>query len=109
MGGFFEEVAPTAGSGRQADDPAESAEAARRILEILENLPEINRDSAEELVRLLADELGYSAGQVFAIMRAAVTGKTVSPPLFESMGVIGKKKVLKRIRQAVKALKDLKE
>jgi glutamyl-tRNA synthetase len=110
MGGFFfeDEVAPDPQElvGKLMT-PAESAEAARRILEILENLPEINRESAEELVRLLAEELGYSAGQVFAIMRAAVTGKTVSPPLFESMGVIGKKKVLKRIRQAVKELKKM--
>jgi glutamyl-tRNA synthetase len=113
MGGFFfeDDVTPNPQDlvGKLMT-PAESAEAARRILEILENLPEINRDSAEELVlSLLADELGYIAGQVFTIMRAAVTGKTVSPPLFESMGVIGKKKVLKRIRQAVKVLKDLKE
>jgi glutamyl-tRNA synthetase len=58
---------------------------------------------------LLAEELGYSAGQVFAILRAAVTGKTVSPPFFESMGVIGKEKVLKRIRKAVSTLKKMKE
>jgi glutamyl-tRNA synthetase len=89
--------------------PAESAEAARRVLEILENLPEVNRESAEELVRLLAEQLGYSAGQVFAIMRAAVTGKPVSPPLFESMAVIGRKKVLKRIKKAVRELKKMKE
>jgi glutamyl-tRNA synthetase len=112
MGGFFfdEEVIPNPEDlvGKLMT-PAESAEAARRILEILEKLPEINRESAEELVRLLAEELGYSAGQVFAIMRAAVTGKTVSPPLFESMGVIGRQKVLKRIRKAVSTLKKMKE
>jgi glutamyl-tRNA synthetase len=110
MGGFFfeEEVSPEPNElvGKQMT-PAESAEAARRVLEILENLPEVNRDSAEELVRLLAEQLGYSAGQVFAIMRAAVTGKPVSPPLFESMAVIGRKKVLKRIRKAIRELKKM--
>jgi glutamyl-tRNA synthetase len=110
MGGFFfdEEVSPNPQDlPGKLMTPAESAEAARRVLEILEDLPEINREAAEELVRLLAEELGYSAGQVFAIMRAAVTGKTVSPPLFESMGVIGKEKVLKRIRHAVEVLKGM--
>ena len=110
MGGFFfeEEVSPDPQElvGKQMT-PAESAEAARRVLEILENLPEVNREAAEELVRLLAEQLGYSAGQVFAIMRAAVTGKPVSPPLFESMAVIGRQKVLKRIRKAVRELKKM--
>ncbi len=40
-------------------------------------------------------------------MRAAVTGKTVSPPLFEFMAVIGRKKVLKRIKKAVRELKKM--
>jgi glutamyl-tRNA synthetase len=110
MGGFFfeDEVSPEPQDlvGKQMT-PAESAEVARRVLEILEKLPEINRETAEEPVRALAEELGYSAGQVFAIMRAAVTGKTVSPPLFESMGVIGRQKVLERMREAVKALEEM--
>jgi glutamyl-tRNA synthetase len=112
MGGFFfeDEVSPEPQDlvGKLMT-PAESAETARRVLEILENLPDVNRYTAEELVRLLAEQLGYSAGQVFAIMRAAVTGKTVSPPLFESMSVIGRQKVLERIRQAVKALERMGE
>ncbi len=47
MGGFFfeEEVSPDPQElvGKQMT-PAELAEAARRVLEILENLPEINRE-----------------------------------------------------------------
>ena len=42
-------------------------------------------ESAEEPVRLLAEQLGLKAGQLFGILRVAVTGQTVSPPLFESM------------------------
>ncbi len=49
----------------------------------------------------LAEALGLSAGQLFGMLRSAVTGKTVSPPLFESMEVIGKAKVLERIRDAI--------
>ena len=46
-------------------------------------------------MRLLAEELGLSAGQLFGILRVAVTGQKVSPPLFESMAIIGKEKVLR--------------
>jgi len=55
----------------------------------------------------LVDTLGLSAGQVFGILRAAVTGQTVSPPLFESMEIIGKTTVLARLQRAVKALELL--
>ncbi len=51
-------------------------------------------------MRLLAEELGLKAGQLFGILRVAVTGQTVSPPLFESMEIIGKEKVMRRLRSA---------
>jgi glutamyl-tRNA synthetase len=70
-------------------------------------LPEISRESAEEPMRLLADDLGIKAGQLFGILRLAVTGQTVSPPLFESMQVIGKEKVMRRLQSAVAALDRL--
>jgi glutamyl-tRNA synthetase len=42
--------------------------------------------------------------QVFGILRAAVTGQTVSPPLFESMEIVGKEKVLERVSRAITLL-----
>ena len=48
-----------------------------------------------------------SASQVFGILRVAVTGQKVSPPLFESMEIIGKEKVLERIRKAIVKLDKL--
>jgi len=81
--------------------PAESATIARRSLEILSALPQINKELAEPPMRKLVEDMGLSAGQVFGILRVAVTGQKVSPPLFESMEIIGKEKVLKRIREAI--------
>jgi glutamyl-tRNA synthetase len=110
MGGFFfeEEVFPEPADlvGKNMT-PAESAQAIRRAYDLPVNLPEVNRDLAEGPARALADELGISAGQLFAILRAAVTGKTVSPPLFESMAVIGKETVLKRLQNALAVLEKM--
>jgi glutamyl-tRNA synthetase len=86
---------------------SESAAAARRSLEILESLPEITPETAEEPLRNLVEEMGLKAGQVFGILRVAVTGQKVSPPLFESMEIIGKEKVLERIRRAIDILEGL--
>ena len=51
-------------------------------------------------MRALAEQLGLKAGQLFSLLREAVTGRKISPPLFETMAVIGKEKVLERISQA---------
>jgi glutamyl-tRNA synthetase len=81
--------------------PAESANVARKSYQILESLPEITKELAEPPMRNLAEELNYSAGQVFGILRVAVTGQKVSPPLFETMEIMGKDKVLARVQKAI--------
>jgi len=50
--------------------------------------------------------LHLKTGQFFGILRVAVTGRTVSPPLIESMAIIGKEKVLERILQGIKMLEN---
>ncbi len=51
-------------------------------------------------LRALADELEKKPGKVFQPIRVAISGRTVSPPLFESLEVLGKKTSLERIEQA---------
>ncbi len=84
--------------------PAESAIAARHAYQVLAGIPEITHKTADEPLRQLAVELGLNAGQLFGILRSAVTGQKVSPPLFESMAIIGKEKVLERIKDAAETL-----
>ncbi|MEZ0395145.1 MAG: glutamate--tRNA ligase [Anaerolineales bacterium] len=87
---------------------AQSAQVARRAYAILDALPEITPALAEPPLRRLIEEMGLSAGQVFGILRVAVTGQTVSPPLFESMEIVGKEKVLARLRAAIEVLEAMK-
>ncbi|MFL7890458.1 MAG: glutamate--tRNA ligase [Anaerolineales bacterium] len=110
MGGFFfeDEVHPLPEDlvGKNMS-PGESAEAARLAYDVLKEMPEINKELAEEPMRATADQLGLKAGQLFGILRVAVTGRTVSPPLFETMAVIGKETVLERIQAAIEMLDTL--
>jgi glutamyl-tRNA synthetase len=85
----------------------QSVQVVRRTYQVLSALPDMHLETAEPPMRALVEELGYSAGQVFGILRVAVTGQKVSPPLFESMELIGKDKVLIRVHQAVKLLEAL--
>jgi glutamyl-tRNA synthetase len=58
-------------------------------------------------MREFVEKSGLSANQVFGILRVAVTGQKVSPPLFESMEIIGKEKVLERLQRAIATLENM--
>jgi glutamyl-tRNA synthetase len=88
---------------------AESAAVARQSLEIIEKLPDMRLSTAEPAMRAFVENNSLKPGQVFGIIRAAVTGQKVSPPLFESMEIIGKEKVIRRMRRAVNLLDQLVE
>ena len=84
-------------------------ESTRNALEIaserIEGLDSFDNESLEALLRPLAEELGLKAGQLFSALRTAVTGQTATPPLFETMVVLGKETCLARIRQALALLR----
>jgi glutamyl-tRNA synthetase len=58
-------------------------------------------------MRAYVEESGFNANQVFGILRVATTGQKVSPPLFESMEIIGRDICLKRIQSAVDILNKM--
>jgi glutamyl-tRNA synthetase len=82
----------------------ESAQALEKSREIIEALPTLEHEPLEQALRDLAEELGLKAGQLFGMLRMAVTGQRVSPPLIESMSIVGRQKVLERIQKAVEQL-----
>ena len=83
-----------------------SDEQSKKVLQIsldrLTGLSEWNHDSIEAALRTaLIDELGLKPRIAFGAVRIAVTGSHISPPLFESMALLGADKSLERIRAAV--------
>jgi glutamyl-tRNA synthetase len=88
-------------------DAGQSAEIARKSYEILSGLPELTHVLAEPPMRAYVESSGLSASQVFGVLRVAVTGQKISPPLFESMEIIGREKVLGRIQKAIEILESL--
>jgi glutamyl-tRNA synthetase len=87
--------------------PSQSANVARKVYQILAPLPQMSKDLAEPPVRNFVVESGLKAGQVFGLLREAVTGQKDSPPLFETMEIIGKVKVLERIQSAIRILEKI--
>lgn len=63
-------------------------------------------DSVEAALRTMLDERGLSARKGLQPLRVAVTGSSISPPLFESMAVLGRDRTLHRLTEAGKRLLD---
>ena len=60
-----------------------------------------SHESLEAALRGLADELNVKAGDLFALVRVAVTGRRVTPPLFESMEILGRATCVDRLGAAI--------
>jgi glutamyl-tRNA synthetase len=86
---------------------AQSVNIFRQAYDMLKMMPDIIPSITEPSMRGLVEHLGLKPNQVFGIIRAAVTGQTVSPPLFDSMGIVGKEKVMERLKTAIEILKKM--
>jgi len=82
----------------------QSAEIARKTYDILAALPDLSHQTAEPPMRAYVESSGLTINQVFGILRVATTGQKVSPPLFESMEIIGRAEVLERLQKAIELL-----
>ncbi|MBI3332678.1 MAG: glutamate--tRNA ligase [Candidatus Omnitrophica bacterium] len=70
----------------------------------LERLPLWDSTSIEGACRALAEELKIKAADLIHPTRVAVTGRSVGPSLFHLLGIAGKERTLKRLRQAAERL-----
>ena len=79
---------------------SESLEAMSRARSLLADSVWFDPSEMESRMRELAQVLGLKAGQLFGIVRWAVTGQKVAPPLFGSLAVLGREQTLTRLDAA---------
>jgi glutamyl-tRNA synthetase len=95
-------VEPDAAAKQLTADQRSTLDAARVALG---DLTEWRTDAIESALRTaLVDGLGLKPKHAFAPIRVAVTGRTVSPPLFESLELLGRPRTLRRLDAAVAAI-----
>ncbi len=87
---------------RNADETREALSRATRLL----SEGAFTRERVEPALDGLAEELGWKRGDLFMAVRVAVTGKRVTPPLIESILLLGRERTLARLRAAVDRLGD---
>ncbi|UFU02003.1 glutamate--tRNA ligase [Ruania suaedae] len=81
----------------------EAAEVLDRSIAVLEGLEDLSPEPQQEALKaVLVEEMGIKPRFAFAPLRVGITGRRVSPPLFESIEILGKESALTRL-QALRA------
>ena len=76
----------------------------RLAREIIAHADTIDPETLERDLRALADESGWKARELFTALRWATTGRKVTPPLLESLAILGRPAVIERIDAAIDVL-----
>jgi glutamyl-tRNA synthetase len=102
---IFEDPAPPAAAELvpKKTEPAAALLSLRKLSALLPSLG-ATAEQNEAPLRALAEELGVKLGDMLMPLRVAVTGSRVSPPLFESMHVMGLEKAAARVSRAIAIL-----
>jgi glutamyl-tRNA synthetase len=90
-------------------DAAATGEALKAARETIARVGEVSfeADELEGPLRALAEERGWKAGDLFMAIRAAVTGRTATPPLFDTLVALGYERTLARLDAARESLENL--
>lgn len=85
-------------------DVEATLQALRRACSVLAETEPFEAEAIEPRLRGLAGDLGLKLGQLLGSLRIATTGQRVSPPLFESMELLGKDRTLLSVSEAISKL-----
>jgi len=72
----------------------------RDCLEVLDKMSDWKFETIEAALRSLQEERDWKKSQFFMMVRVAVTGEKATPPLFQTMEVLGQQKTLERLLAA---------
>ncbi len=85
-------------------DKVMTKEGVARVLDegiaALTALEQWDPEAVEAALRAIPEKMGIGAGKAFQPLRVAVTGSSVSPPLFESIAAVGRERTLERLERA---------
>ncbi|MFH2044431.1 MAG: glutamate--tRNA ligase [Pseudomonadota bacterium] len=78
------------------------------LVSLLETLESFDEKRLESVFLKVMEQTGLKLGKIAQPVRVALTGKTISPGIFEILNILGKEKSLERLRQAVSFIEDKK-
>ncbi len=87
---------------------ADVAKALLAYVERFENAEGWSKETLETEATQWYEALGWKKGQALSLLRVAITARKASPPLFETMAVLGKEITRRRLRRAAETVAKVK-
>ena len=84
---------------------ADTATVLAELIEVLDNVRPWGHEQLEPACRTYAEKVGWKTKELFMAIRMGTTGRAASPPLFDTMAVLGKEVCRRRLRGAAEALR----
>ena len=81
-------------------------EALRLLIDQFEVLDDFSEENLESAFKAVMDQTGLKLGKIAQPARVALTGKTASPGIFEVTAILGKDKVVSRLKKAISFIED---
>ncbi|MBW2568279.1 MAG: glutamate--tRNA ligase [Deltaproteobacteria bacterium] len=81
----------------------------KQLIDLFEQLEPFNKNNLENAFKKVMETTGLKFGKIAQPLRVALTGKTVSPGIFELIEALGKKQVISRLQNAGRFIKNRKD
>jgi glutamyl-tRNA synthetase len=76
------------------------------LAEKLQDLADYTQENLEDVFRAVMDQTGLKLGKIAQPVRVALTGKTASPGIFEIIAILGRDRVIPRLRKAIRFIEE---
>jgi len=106
---YFEDDIPYEAAAAQKFLKLPALEPLNQLIQRIELLERFDQKALEDAFLAVMDQTGLKLGKIAQPVRVALTGKTASPGIFEIIDVLGKERVLSRLRKAVDFIRGLEE
>jgi len=78
----------------------------RLLAQKLDNLTDYTEENLEGAFKAVMDQTGLKLGKIAQPVRVALTGRTASPGIFEIVSIIGKERVISRLKRAIQFIEE---
>jgi glutamyl-tRNA synthetase len=102
---FAEDVSYDEKAAKKFLKPA-ALEPIQLLIEELESLDQFDEAKLEQAFKSVMEKTGLKLGKIAQPVRVALTGRTASPGIFEIIEIIGKDKVISRLKKAIRFIEE---
>lgn len=78
----------------------------RELRSAIESIPTLEKEPVEEMLKTLSEKHDLKMNRVAQPLRVALTGKDASPPMHDTLQLLGKERALERIDRALAHLQE---